>query len=136
LPERAGYFNDPGELIFDYRCTIRSNKQHILVDNRNRLPIEYQVAEKYEVLIRQFDGAVAETEKKLSANYKLAVPQYYQNKMQLLIPLCLTGNTPELALAIEKQGAVYIGRTCLTLEMAYNNARLIVKPETDWLRAV
>lgn len=136
LPERARYFDDPGELIFDYRCPIRSNKQHILVDNRSRLPHEYQTDEKYETLVRQFDGAVAEIEKKLSANYKFAVPQYYQNKMQLLIPLCFTGNTPELALAIEKQGAVYIARTCLTLDMAYNNARLIVKPETDWLRAV
>jgi hypothetical protein len=36
--------------------------------------------------------------------------------MQLLLPLCL--ETP----------------TCLTLDMAYNNARQLARPDTDWLQ--
>ena len=45
--------------------------------------------------------------------------------------------TPDLALACEKKedGSCYLGRTCLTMEMAYNNARLIAKPESEWLHA-
>ena len=40
-----------------------------------------------------------------------------------------------LALAIHKISAdTYTARTCLTLKMAYNNARLIVKLQSVWLR--
>lgn len=40
---------------------------------------------------------------------------------------------PELALAVQKKDGYYAGRTCLTLEMAYNNARLIIRPEKNWI---
>ena len=43
--------------------------------------------------------------------------------------------TPSLALTVTKVGNFYQGHTCLTLDMAYNNARLIVKPESNWLAA-
>lgn len=36
---------------------------------------------------------------------------FYKGKMQLLVPICLT------------------------MAMAYNNARLIAKPESNWLQA-
>lgn len=73
--------------------------------------------------------------KKVSTNYKLAIPQYYEGKIQLLLPLCLgTDNgKPDLALAVTKLETCYQGHTCLTLDMAYNNARLIAKPESNWL---
>ena len=43
---------------------------------------------------------------------------------------------PDLALVVTKNssGNFYQGHTCLTLEMAYNNARLIAKPDSNWLR--
>lgn len=72
--------------------------------------------------------------KKVSANYKLAIPQYYEGKIQLLLPLCLADdNIPDLALVVTKTNNVYRGHTCLTLDMAYNNARLIARPESNWL---
>ena len=37
------------------------------------------------------------------------------------------------ALTVTKVGNYYQGHTCLTLDMAYNNARLIAKPESNWL---
>ena len=75
--------------------------------------------------------------KKVAANYKMAVPQYYSGKIQLLLPLCLVDpNKPDLALVVSKNsvGNYYQGHTCLTLEMAYNNARLNAKPESNWLQ--
>jgi len=39
----------------------------------------------------------------------------------------------DLSLAVGARNGVYTGHTCLTLDMAYNNARLIAKPESDWL---
>ena len=74
--------------------------------------------------------------KKVIANYKLAVPQYYNGQIQLLIPLYFEDDDkPELALTVTKKNGYYQGHTCLTLDMAYNNARLIAKPESNWLSA-
>ena len=84
-----------------------------------------------------FKGVIEDTKRMLEANYKIAVPQYYNNQLQLLVPLCLqTPGIPDLALTCSKteDKSKYMGHTCLTLEMAYNNARLIAKPDTNWLR--
>ena len=34
----------------------------------------------------------------------------------------------------EPEDGFYAARTCLTLDMAYNNARLICRPETSWIK--
>ena len=57
-----------------------------------------------------------------------------KRRIQLLLPLCLTGDKPELALTIQREDGFYAARTCLTLDMAYNNARLICRPETSWIK--
>ncbi len=42
---------------------------------------------------------------------------------------------PDLALVAHKiDNTTYTARTCLSLKMAYNNARLIVKPQSSWLK--
>ena len=82
-------------------------------------------------------GAIDEVIKMVKTNYKIAVPQFFKGKTQLLLPLCHTpgSKNPDLALVIYKVDENnYCARTCLTLEMAYMNARLIVKPQSDWLR--
>jgi len=129
LPSRAEYFDDPSELVFDHRCEIRVDKEHILTDEENvaRLPLELT-----NPIV--FDGAVSTAKKKVAANYKLAVPQYFQGKVQLLIPLGFEPDRTDAALVLSRHQAFYAGHTCLTLDMAYNNARLIAKPEAEWLR--
>ena len=133
-PQRADYFKDPSLLLFNWHFPININYEHILKDinNINRIPAELQNDPN---LLNTLDGAIEAMKKKVSANYKLAVPQYYENKIQLLLPLCLQGADPTLALAVTKVGNFYQGHTCLTLDMAYNNARLIAKPESNWLTA-
>lgn len=85
---------------------------------------------------RQLEGAVEEVKKRIITNYTIAIPQYYDGKIQLLLPLCLTPGSPnaDLALVLDRMGEVYRANTCLTIQMAYNNARLIVKPYSSWLR--
>lgn len=39
----------------------------------------------------------------------------------------------DLALVIYRQNEVYLASTCLNLDMAYNNARLLARPDSDWL---
>lgn len=43
------------------------------------------------------------------------------------------GGQPELALTICREDGFYSARTCLTLDMAYNNARQICRPMASWL---
>lgn len=135
LPARAEYFKDISDLIYDYRLDIRINVDHILDDPANlaRLPSNLQKDKQRALLIIR--GAVDIAKKRVAANYKLAVPQYYQRQIQLLIPLCFDNDSKaDVALPIYRQGNFYVGRTLLTLEMAYNNARLIARPDSDWLR--
>ena len=40
---------------------------------------------------------------------------------------------PDLAMALSIMEGYYIGHTCLTLEMAYQNARLLARPTARWL---
>lgn len=133
-PERADYFTDPSLLIFDWRCKVNINYRHILEDEENRLRLPKVVTEsdKPEWIL---EGSINNAIKRVTANYKLAVPQYFGGKIQLLLPLCFDKtDKPYLALALTKmEGDYYQGHTCLTMEMAYNNARLISKPESNWL---
>lgn len=136
LPKRADYFANPSALIYNYKLDIRIQYDHILDDERNLFRIPKAVRDKYSItaLVNLFKGAVETTKKKLAANYKIAIPQYYNHEVQLLIPIDLEGaGRTDLALALSQQEGHYSGRTCLSLDMAYNNARLIVKPESDWL---
>jgi hypothetical protein len=96
-------------------------------------------------LVNTFNGAIEHAKKRLKRNYKTAIPQYYRGKhtpvgqLQLLLLLCFSDPTKaDLALAVYKVSQdgehFYSGRTCLTLDMAINNARLICKPDDEWLK--
>ena len=133
LPERANYFDKPELLIFDWHCPINVQYSHILdeIKNKNRLPNKIRNNKNLPMLI---NGAIDIMKRRVSSNYKLAIPQYFDGKIQLLLPLCLTDSTkPDLALTVTKKEGYYQGHTCITLDMAYNNARLISKPESTWL---
>lgn len=133
-PERADYFSDPSLLVFDWHCRINVQYKHILEDkdNRNRLP---EIVLNSDYPLDLLKGVIDTAIKKIMSNYKLAVPQYFNGTIQLLIPLYFTkSDRPDLALVLTKMdGSYYQGHTCLTMDMAYNNARLIAKPESNWL---
>ncbi len=136
IPEIANFFEKPALLIFNPKCRLIPDIDHIIQDNISRFPEHLQGAGGGE-LRRQLVGAIDEVRKKVRTNYKIAVPQYYDGKIQLLLPLCLTAGSPnpDLALVVHKLNEeTYTARTCLTLKMAYNNARLIVKPQSNWLK--
>lgn len=137
LPERVSFFDDPVDLVYDSRLPIRANVDHILGDEQNLERIPEDVRNLGESTVRRlFIGAVKEAEDRAAANYTLAVPQWYNGQIQLLLPITLSGNTPDLALAIHREDGYYSARTCLTIDMAYNNARLIVRPEASWITSV
>ncbi|MDO5134716.1 MAG: DUF3825 domain-containing protein [Eubacteriales bacterium] len=135
LPPRASYVEDPSELVFDTRLPVVPQYEHIFSDGDNvrRLPEKVQGSG---MGVPLFDGALLQTRRMLEADYKAAIPQYYNHAIQLLLPICLQSpGKPDLALACMKtgDGTKYLGRTCLTLRMAYSNARLIARLDSGWL---
>lgn len=135
FPERANYFQNPELLIFDAKCNINVHFRHILKDpdNIDRMPQEIKNSSNMQSALI---GAIDIMKKRVTANYKIAVPQYFDGKIQLLLPLYLLEKPqPDLALVVTKNqaGNSYQGHTCLTMQMAYNNARLIAKPDSNWL---
>lgn len=136
MPELADFFQKPEELIFNPNCKLIADIDHIIEDNQGRFPMHLQNYSSAD-LRKALDGALAEVKRKIKTNYKLAVPQFYKGRIQLLLPLCLTPNSPnpDLALAAYKlNDTTYTARTILSIKMAYNNARLIVKPQSTWLK--
>jgi hypothetical protein len=132
LPERANYFERPEYLIFDPNKTIAINIDHIVDDNISRLPEAYRGDRN--IMMMLLNGAIEKSKKLATLDYKIAIPQCHNNNIQLLLPLFITSEeTPDVALVLANINNSYRASTILTLRMAYNNARLIVKPGSYWL---
>lgn len=135
LPDLASYFDDPTCLVFDARKDFRLNTEHIIQQTpRDRFPEPYRNMTDY-ALQTVVKGAISNARERARRSYKAAVPQYYGGAIQLLLPLCLSDpQRADLGLAVEIHSNFYRGATCLTLDMAYNNARQLAKPDRDWLQ--
>jgi hypothetical protein len=134
LPEMATYFDDPSCLVFDSRLEWRVNYEHILTENRERFPEPFRSMDDYSLQIL-LHGSIESAKERVKRNYKIAVPQYYHGYIQILMPICLSNpKKADLALSIQRHEGCYRGATCLTLDMAYNNARQLAKPDRDWLQ--
>lgn len=138
-PRVARYFDKPGELIYDPDRELIPNLDHILDENVDRYPEDLQRNPHRRRMMLQ--GAVAEAGKRAQMNYKVAVPQFYfgregaeLGRIQLLLPLFFDEPArADLALVVEREEHAYRAFTVLPLDRAYNNGRLIARPETDWL---
>lgn len=136
-PPLANYFDDPSVLLYDRRYKLIINIDHVM-QNLGRFPKHLQ-SNPY-VARQLLTSAEATTRKRVYRNYKAAIPQYFRDKggpgvVQLLLPICLEHpGKADLALAVQRSGGAYLGSTVLTLDMAYNNARLLARPDTEWLQ--
>ena len=135
FPNKVNFFKNTSDFVFNFDYQIVPQYDHIFGEKENleRIP---EGIRNSQFRIRFFDSAIDEAKKRIDANYKIAVPQYFNGKIQLLIPIYLTNmTTPDLALVVTKddENKRYLGHTCLTMDMAYNNARLIARPDSEWL---
>lgn len=104
----------------------------------------YKDDEWIQILTTRFNNALNIALSRVAWNYKTAIPVYFatEHNLSLLLPLALEkSDVIDVALVCEhklnkEQGVNnYVGRTIFTLQMAYNNARLITRPDSDWLMA-
>jgi hypothetical protein len=136
-PQMAEYVMSAPDLVYDWRRELKLAYDHILGDNIDRFPTDMRVQP---LRARQaLDSAVHLTLRRVRRNHKLVIPQWYprlgESGAQFLMPLDLTGDgSADLALVVSAVGdRAYRGHTVLTLDMAYTNARLVARPDSDWL---
>lgn len=134
LPEIPVYIDDANDLIFDTKLKMDVNFEHIIDHNNERLPSELKANRR--LALMAIKGASDSLKDKVKRNYKVAIPHWYEGKVQLLLPLNLTDDhKADLALVVDKDkaGNIYRAKTVLTMDLAYIDARLITRPDTDWL---
>lgn len=86
---------------------------------------------------QRIEASIELAKKQVRWNYKTAVPSYYpsKNKMSLMLPLGLQrDDVADVALVVElTESGNYQGQTILTLQQAYCDARLLCRPDSEWL---
>jgi len=82
-------------------------------------------------------GAIENLIPKIKRNYKTAIPMYYieEKRMQLLLPFHSTNGRDISCFLVERDDAngVYKIKTILDMDQAYFAARLITRPDKEWL---
>jgi hypothetical protein len=162
FPRLVEYWNDPKELIFDPKLQVQLNLDHIVKDNLNRFPEELGGkvdkngvptdlgehdededeaaegavdAQPIPLATRNaLEGAMKHSIRLAQRSYRMAVPQFYHGRIQLLLPLYLRDpKRPDLALTLERHGGWYRAATVLYTDWAYRHARLLARPNSEWL---
>ncbi|HTB11054.1 MAG TPA: DUF3825 domain-containing protein [Bryobacteraceae bacterium] len=164
FPSLVEYWNDPKDLIFDPKLQVQLNLDHIIKDNLNRFPEELggkvdmnglptdltedaedeQETETAEgtgdaptiplATRNALEGAMKHSIRLAQRSYRIAVPQFYNGRIQLLLPLFLRDpKKPDLALTLERHGGWYRAATVLYTDWAYRHARLLARPNSEWL---
>jgi hypothetical protein len=134
LPDLPTYIKDPADLVFDTKLDIEINTEHIVEENKDRLPAVLQTNRR--LAMTSIAGAIESLKAKVVRNYKVAIPHWYEGHVQLLLPLNLTDDhIADLALVVDKdkERNIYRAVTILTMDLAYIDARLITRPDRDWL---
>lgn len=162
FPALVDYWNEPRDLIFDPKLEVQLNLDHIIRDNLKRFPEELggqlgrdgrpasdeseddsEIESESEVVDIQkvpvaarnaLEGAVKQSIRLAQRSYRIAVPQFYRGKIQLLLPIYLRDTShPDLALTLERHGGWYRAATVLYTDWAYSHARLLARPNSEWL---
>ena len=135
IPEIATYTDNYEELYFNPDYPIILSTDHILDDNWER--IKEVVPLSKSIVKGLLVGVVEEAKKRIRRNMRLVIPQFYNNQIMYLLPIQIPVDDDKfetMALAVEltttKQ---YRANTIFTKAMAYEKARLLMKPESNWL---
>jgi len=139
-PKIASYDSFPLDLFFDVTQTIESDFDHIFDDHwdeqQERFPEDIKMLGK-PLAIAAIKSAIDVCKIKMKRNSRLAVPQYYDGRIMFLLPIqihVLNNKCVTMALAVEKNSNnSYRINTIFDLDTAYKKARLINKPESNWL---
>ncbi len=135
IPKLASYTDNFEEFYFKPNYNIEINTDHILDDNWERINKEVNLPKNMVKVL--LNGVIEETKLKVQRNMRLVVPQFYKDEIMYLMPIRIPVSEDKIvtmALAIEETDThQYRANTIFTKEMAYEKARLLMKPESNWL---
>ena len=118
----------------DYTTLERNEREEYLTKLAKAIETDVQTMR---AIKRRLEDAKLLAEKRTKWNYKTAIPQYFprQDVMSLLLPLAIVDDERvDLALVVTRNpSGSYQGRTVFPLDWAYQNARLVCRPDSDWL---
>lgn len=128
-PEAVALVDDAAKAVDRFqRDGIMSRISQLLDDN----------SKLFNRLRNRLQDAIDLAIKQVRWNYKTAIPCFFptRNVMSLMLPLCLEDDgRADAALVVElTRSGVYQGQTILTLQQAYLDARLVCRPNSEWLQ--
>lgn len=142
VPSPPSFFNNIDDIIFHTSWDVDKEYEafnHIIEERRERFADIYKNMAT-EKLAKKLQDAIDFAVVLAQRNYKFIVPMYRPqlNSIQLLMPIYLDGiydTKPDFALVLtpDSENQMYLPETILSLDMCYQNARLIAKPDETWL---
>lgn len=139
------------ELYYNPEIILYPDIKHIMQGDENHGRVQKLLpGQNHDMHVKLLTGAIEQMKVRVQQNSRTVVPQYYarNNCIQLLLPLNLTGgDTIDLVLTCQrvKRPEVtnadpnepshwrYEASTVLELPMAYANARVLNRIESEWL---
>lgn len=152
LVEAPTFYEGIEDIVYQKNWAIKQGDdlEHVVERCKDRIETDAYKAIPTQAWSMLLKNAIGFAMKVAKSNYKFIVPQYRfvdeadawekekGNRAQLLMPIylkCDMSQQPDgvLILDIEKESKTYCPKTILTLDMVYQNARLIAKPSEEWL---
>jgi len=137
LPLDFLYEHRPKDFVFKNIENMSNTEQETYYEELAKAIVEDN--KTYRNITNRFKDSLELSLKRIQWNFKTAIPMYFPttNKMSILLPLALIDDEKvDIALVVEKtESGNYLGHTILPLNWAYNNARLVCRPDSDWLVA-
>jgi hypothetical protein len=136
VPDIAWYSTDSRDFVFDSSYQLdRDAFDHVFERAKERAGLP-TVSD--EVVRNYLRGAIENLIPKIKRNYKVAIPVYYvqEKRMQLLLPFVSASNSADVSCFLverEDRTKTYRLKTIFDLDQAYYSARLITRPDKDWL---
>lgn len=136
LPRLAWYSNDSRDYIFNTDYAIDADVfDHMFERAKERSGLPQEASD--ESVRNYLKGAIDNLIPKIKRNYKTAIPIYFieEKRMQLLLPFHSTNGRDISCFLVERDDTnrVYKIKTILDMDQAYFAARLITRPDKEWL---
>jgi hypothetical protein len=135
-PKIAWYSRDSRDYVFDTSYGLDKDAfDHLFERAKDRAGLPNAPDE---VIRNYLRGAIENLIPKIMRNYKIAIPVYYveEKRMQLLLPFVAANDSNDVScFLVEREDAnrCYRVKTIYDLDQAYFSARLITRPDRDWL---
>lgn len=136
VPDIAWYSLDSRDFIFDTSYHLGNDVfDHLFDRAKERAGLPNSPDEVVRTYLR---GALAGIVPKIKRNYKVAIPVYYveEKRMQMLLPFPSANDVNDVSsFLVERDDATksYSIKTIFDLDQAFFSARLITRPDKDWL---